>query len=142
VPPGRWSWRAVLEEGPDAGLVLPRDTVRVAAAGPALSLSDLALGVRSASARWLPAAADTVFLTPFDLVPAGSEVELYYEGTGATPGATYGHRSPSCGCGATGAGGGTTVVTLGSRESRRRRDRATAPCSWEAQAGAYVVECG
>src|SRR3990172_10218370 len=30
VPPGRWSWRAVLQEGPDAGLVLPRDTVRVA----------------------------------------------------------------------------------------------------------------
>jgi len=92
VPTGRWSWRAVLEEGPDAGLVLPRDTVHVTAVGAALSLSDLALGVRAASARWLPATSDTVFLTPFDLVPRGSEVELYYEGTGATPGATYGHR--------------------------------------------------
>ena len=92
LPPGRWSWRAALAQGPNAGVVLPRDTVRVGARGPTLSLSDLALGVRTASAAWYPTPADTVRLTPFDLFVEGSEVELYYEGAGVEPGATYGHR--------------------------------------------------
>ena len=56
-----------------------------------LALSDLALGIRSASARWLPAPADTVLLTPFDLFREGSAVELYYEVAGTAEGTLYRH---------------------------------------------------
>jgi GWxTD domain-containing protein len=91
LPPGRWTWRAALQLGDSLGIVLPRDTVRVDAVGGSLSLSDLALGVRGASARWEPVPGDTVLLTPFDLFLEGSEVELYYEAGGATPGASYRH---------------------------------------------------
>jgi GWxTD domain-containing protein len=92
VPAGEWSWRAALSESDGAGLVLPRDSVRVAAPGPGLTLSDLALGIRAASARWLPTPADTVLLTPFDLFLEGSAVELYYEASGTTEGASYRHH--------------------------------------------------
>ena len=92
VPPGHWNWRAAIEQLDDAGVVLPRDTVRVAAVEPGLALSDLALGVASASARWLPTPGDTVLLTPFTLFQEGSEVELYYEGRGARTGESYRHR--------------------------------------------------
>ena len=92
LPAGSWSWRAALEQGADAGIVLPRDSVRVAARGPALALSDLALGIRAASARWLPTPADTVLLTPFDLFLEGSQVELYYEATAAVSGMQYRHE--------------------------------------------------
>ena len=92
VPPGNWSWRAALEEAPETGIVLPRDTVRVAATGPALTLSDLALGIRAASAIWQPTPADTVLLTPFNLFLEGSEVELYYEASGTAPGMPYRHQ--------------------------------------------------
>jgi GWxTD domain-containing protein len=92
LPPGRWTWRAALQVGDSLGVVLPRDTVRVGGARGGLSLSDLALGVRGASARWEPAPGDTVLLTPFDLFLEGSEVELYYEATGATVGTSYRHE--------------------------------------------------
>ena len=62
-----------------------RRTVRVVGSAGGLSLSDLALGIRGASARWEPAPGDTVLLTPFDLFPEGAEVELYYEAGGARP---------------------------------------------------------
>jgi GWxTD domain-containing protein len=92
LPPGLWSWRAALQLGDSLGVVLPRDTVRVTGPGPVLSLSDLALGVRGASARWEPTPRDTVLLTPFDLFLEGSEVELYYEAAGATEGLQYRHE--------------------------------------------------
>jgi GWxTD domain-containing protein len=92
LPPGLWGWRAAVQQGTGAGIVLPRDTVRVAAPGPALALSELALGIRAASARWLPTPADTVLLTPFNLFLEGSEVELYYEASGAVPGMPYRHQ--------------------------------------------------
>jgi GWxTD domain-containing protein len=92
LPSGRWTWRAALQLGDSLGVVLPRDTVRVTGPGPALSLSDLALGVRGASARWGPTPQDTVLLTPFDRFLEGSEVELYYEAAGATEGAPYRHE--------------------------------------------------
>jgi GWxTD domain-containing protein len=91
VPPGDYVWRAAVSQA-DAGAVLPKDSVRVAPPGPALSLSDLALGIRAASARWQPPGSDTVLLTPFDLFLAGSEVELYYEAAGARPGELYRHE--------------------------------------------------
>ncbi len=93
LPPGLWNWRAAVQVGDSSGVVLPRDTVRVAGlTAGALSLSDLALGVREASARWEPTPGDTVLLTPFDLFREGSEVELYYEAAGAGRGADYRHE--------------------------------------------------
>jgi GWxTD domain-containing protein len=92
LPPGAWSWRAALQQGESAGVVLPRDSVQVSPPGPALALSDLALGFRPASARWLATPADTVLLTPFELFPEGSQVELYYEAGSARPGEAYRHE--------------------------------------------------
>lgn len=92
LPSGKWLWRAALQVGDSLGVVLPRDTVRASAPGPALALSDLALGVRGASAEWLPTPGDTVLLTPFDLFREGSGIELYYEANGATPGVPYRHE--------------------------------------------------
>jgi len=92
LPSGRWSWRAAIDQGNEAGVVLPRDTVRAATLGPALALSDLALGVEAASATWRPPGAEPVLLTPFDLFPERSELRLYYEAAGAAPGAEYRHE--------------------------------------------------
>jgi GWxTD domain-containing protein len=92
LPSGRWSWRAAIDQGDEVGVVLPRDTVRAAGLGPALALSDLALGVEAASATWQRPGAEPVLLTPFDLFPERSELKLYYEAAGAVPGATYRHE--------------------------------------------------
>ena len=92
LPAGLWNWRASLQLGDSLGVVLPRDTVRVSEPSSTITLSDLALGVRQASAEWVPAPGDTVLLTPFDLFREGSEVELYYELAGARPGAPYRHE--------------------------------------------------
>jgi hypothetical protein len=91
LPTGRWTWRAALQVGDSTGIVLPRDTLRVDPSLGGLSLSDLALGIRGASAVWEPVPGDTVLLTPFDLFPEGGEVELYYEAGGTKPGASYRH---------------------------------------------------
>jgi hypothetical protein len=66
--------------------------VRAAGLGPALALSDLALGVEAASATWRSPGAEPVLLTPFDLFPERSELRLYYEAAGAVPGAEYRHE--------------------------------------------------
>ncbi len=116
LPAGAWSWRAALSQGPEAGMVLPRDSVRVAAPGPGLGLSDLALGIRAASARWLPTPADTVLLTPFKLFLEGSEVELYYEVSGAAPGTPYRHQIAVYHVKAEGRLEPRPVVTLGFEE--------------------------
>ena len=92
LPAGRWGWRAAIEQGDSAGVVVPRDTVRVARADAPLALSDLALGVEAASARWQPPGGEPVLLTPFDLFPVRSELRLYYEAAGAVPGADYRHE--------------------------------------------------
>ena len=92
LPAGLWAWRAALQLGDSLGVVLPRDTVRVPEPGSVLSLSDVALGIRGASARWQPTPRDTVLLTPFDLFVEGSPVELYYEAAGAQAGASYRHE--------------------------------------------------
>jgi len=92
LPSGRWSWRAAIDQGDEAGVVLPRDTVQAAGLGPALALSDLALGVEAASATWQPPGGEPVLLTPFDLFPERSELRLYYEAAGAVPGAEYRHE--------------------------------------------------
>jgi GWxTD domain-containing protein len=92
LPPGRWSWRTALQLGDRLGVVLPRDSVRVSGSEGRPALSDLALGVRGASARWEATPQDTVLLTPFEMFVEGSQVELYYEAVGAIGGASYRHE--------------------------------------------------
>ncbi|HEY7478985.1 MAG TPA: GWxTD domain-containing protein [Gemmatimonadales bacterium] len=92
LPPGRWTWRTALQLGDSLGIVLPRDSVRVSGLEGRPALSDLALGVPGASARWEATPQDTVLLTPFDLFVEGSQVELYYEAVGAIGGAPYRHE--------------------------------------------------
>ncbi len=89
---GTWTWRAAVQMGSRIGTILPRDTVRVAPAGRGLALSDLAIGVAGAGAAWHPTPADTAYLTPFGMVPEGSEAELYYEAWGARANAKYSHQ--------------------------------------------------
>jgi GWxTD domain-containing protein len=91
LPPGLWDWRVAIQSGDSAGAVLPRDTARVAPADDRLALSDLALGVADAAARWPAAPGDTVLLTPFDLFRPGADLELYYEVAGTEPGRSYRH---------------------------------------------------
>lgn len=92
IAAGRWTWRAAVQQGDSAGTVLPGDSVRVAAPGAAPELSDLAMGVEGASARWEAVPGDTVLLTPFELFRAGTAVELYYELLGGRAGAGYRHE--------------------------------------------------
>jgi hypothetical protein len=142
TPSGHFAWRAAIEQGPDAGLVLASDSVTVRSAGPALSLSDLALGIRAASARWIPAPADTVLLTPFDLFPTGSQVELYYEAAGAQAGADYRHEIGVFRVGREGRVDQRPAVTLRVNEAARDeviRAHRTLQLG-RLKPGAYVVE--
>ena len=142
APAGHFAWRAAVEQGPDAGRVLPTDSVTVRSPGPALALSDLALGIRAASARWAPIPADTVLLTPFDLFLAGSQVELYYEAAGARSGAPYRHEIAVFRVGREGRVDDRPVVTLRVDEAARAdviRAHRTLKLA-RLKPGAYVVE--
>jgi GWxTD domain-containing protein len=93
LPRGRWGYRAVVQQGDSAGVILPRDSVDVAGTeGGELELSDLGLGVRDRSVRWITEAADTVLLAPSKIFRKGADLELYYEVAGATAGASYRHE--------------------------------------------------
>jgi len=93
LPAGGWSYRASVQQGDSAGVVLPRDSVHVASSdGTSFSLSDIALGSWPAAARWVTDAADTVLLAPAALFRKGSDIELYYEVTGAVTGGVYRHE--------------------------------------------------
>jgi GWxTD domain-containing protein len=92
LPPGRWSYRAALQQGDSAGVVLPQGPVRVApTAGPFLSLSDIALGTPGRAVLWVTDAADTVLLAPSAMFRRDAEVEIYYEASGVTAGRRYRH---------------------------------------------------
>jgi GWxTD domain-containing protein len=92
LPPGRWTYRAALSQGDSAGVVLPRDSVRVGNTdGASLELSDIALGSPGRAASWTTDRADSVLLAPASRFRQRSEVGLYYEVTGATPGMMYRH---------------------------------------------------
>ena len=93
LPPGRWTYRAALSQGDSAGVVLAGDSVRVENTdGASLGLSDIALGSPGRSVSWTTDRADTVLLAPSSRFQQGSEVGLYYEVTGATPGTLYRHE--------------------------------------------------
>ena len=92
LPHGRWRWRAAIQLGDSTGAVLPRDTVTASGGGSKPWISDLALGIRGASAAWEATPGDTVLLTPFDLFLENAGMELYYEVGGIRPGASYRHE--------------------------------------------------
>jgi len=93
LPPGKWHYRASLQQGDSAGVVLPRGSVEVAnTGGGTIQLSDIALGSRGRALSWVSDAADTVLLAPTGLLRKKSDVELYYEATGAQPGLRYRHE--------------------------------------------------
>jgi GWxTD domain-containing protein len=93
LPPGRWRYRAALQQGDTAGVVLPVGLVRVAnTAGAALSLSDIALGTPGRAVTWVNEEADTVLLAPSELFRKGAEIEIYYEAGGVTPHGLYRHE--------------------------------------------------
>jgi GWxTD domain-containing protein len=93
LPSGRWTYRAALQVSDSTGLVLARDSVRVATTDPrVLSISDIALGTPGRSVPWINDWGDTVFIAPSRLFHRGSDLGLYYEVTGATPGRLYRHN--------------------------------------------------
>jgi GWxTD domain-containing protein len=93
LPPGRWRYRAALQQGDSAGVVLPFGMVRVAATdGATLSLSDIALGTPGRAVSWVTEAADTVLLAPSELFRKGAEIQIYYEASGAKPFTVYRHE--------------------------------------------------
>jgi GWxTD domain-containing protein len=93
LPPGRWSYRAAIQEGDSGGVLLPRDTVLVAHNGElAPALSDIALGSPGRAVPWKTETGDTVLLAPSALFREKSQVEIYYEVRGARTGAGYRHQ--------------------------------------------------
>jgi hypothetical protein len=90
VPPGQFEYRLAIQQGEEAGVVLPRDSLRVG--GPtsvALGLSDLVLGSRSTNLAWRRADTDTVLFNPLQTFRRSEEMQLYYEVQGLRPGNPY-----------------------------------------------------
>ena len=86
VPTGALRYRLALQQGDDAGMTLPRDSVRVGpTSSTALSLSDLVLGSRAANLAWRRTPDDTVLFNPLRTYKRGEEMELYYEIEGLRP---------------------------------------------------------
>ena len=112
IPRGNWLYRASLQQGDSTGVVLPRQTVKVADMyGSSLELSDIALGSRGRAVTWITDAADSVLLAPSGLFRKGADVELYYEVSGARPGELYRHE--------------ITVLRSGARAAKRREPLVT-----------------
>ncbi len=90
VTEGRLTYRLALQQGEDAGMVTPRDSVRAVArpsAGP--SLSDVVLGSRTANLVWEQAPGDTVFFNPLRTYRSGESMRVFYEVLGIAPGERY-----------------------------------------------------
>ena len=90
MPAGQFQYRLAIQQGEEAGVVLPRDTVRVG--GPTstgLSLSDLVLGTRTTNLAWRRSEQDTVLFNPLRTFKRGDEMQLYYEVDGLRPGSPY-----------------------------------------------------
>jgi GWxTD domain-containing protein len=86
VPVGALTYRLAIQQGDEAGITLPRDSVRVGAVNSAaLGLSDLVLGSRSANLTWRRAPDDTVVFNPLRTYKRSEEMELYYEIEGLRP---------------------------------------------------------
>ena len=86
VPAGALTYRLAIQQGDEAGVTLPRDSVRVGAVNSsALGLSDLVLGSRSANLAWRRTPDDTVVFNPLRTYRRSEEMELYYEIEGLRP---------------------------------------------------------
>ncbi len=86
APPGVHRYRVLIQQGEQAGLILPTDTVRIAGA-TRLSISDLVLGRRANNLGWIATPEDTVYLNPLQTFHRSEDMQLYYEVDGASPGA-------------------------------------------------------
>jgi GWxTD domain-containing protein len=86
APPGVHRYRVLIQQGEQAGLILPTDTVRIAGA-TRLSISDLVLGRRANNLGWIATPEDTVYLNPLQTFHRSEDMQLYYEVYGASPGA-------------------------------------------------------
>ena len=143
LPAGGWTYRASVQQGDSGGVVLPRDSVRVAPSdGASFSLSDIALGSSAGSARWVTDAADTVLLAPSPEFRIGSEVEVYYEATGAGLGGVYRHEISLLRAGGTRSRKRRPLVTLAFEEQTRAdviRSRRTVSLD-RLKKGSYIVE--
>jgi GWxTD domain-containing protein len=88
--PGSYEYRLAIQQGEEAGVVLPADTVRVGApTAGALALSDLVLGSRSTNLAWRRADQDTILFNPLHTFKRSDEMQLYYEVEGLRPGRPY-----------------------------------------------------
>jgi GWxTD domain-containing protein len=93
LPPGRWSYRAAVQQGDSAGVILRRNTVLVAHDGErAVSLSDIALGSPARAVSWINEAGEPVLLAPSSLFRERAEVQVYYEVRGAKADQRYRHE--------------------------------------------------
>lgn len=89
VPPGTYTIRVALESN-RAGMVTARDTIRVASPdGPAIGLSDLAIGTRAVNLPWRTVGSDTAWANPLGLFRREQGLELYYELAGLAAGTPY-----------------------------------------------------
>ncbi len=90
VPTGHLEYRLSIQQGEDAGVVLPIDSVRVGRDGRGtLGLSDLVLGSRGANLTWKQSDQDTVFFNPLRTYRREDLMELYYEVGGLQPSQSY-----------------------------------------------------
>ncbi len=119
VPPGTFTYRLAVQEGEDAGVVLPRDSLRVGRPTSAtLALSDLVLGNRTTNLYWRRTAEDTVVFNPLRTFRRDEDMELYYEVEGVAAGSRYDVRIAVRKQGKNGGllkkvfGGGSTQLSL------------------------------
>jgi GWxTD domain-containing protein len=90
VPPGSYTYRLAVQQGEEAGVVLPKDTLRVGRpTSTALALSDLVLGDRSTNLYWRRTPSDTVVFNPLRTYRRNEAMELYYEVEGVSAGSKY-----------------------------------------------------
>lgn len=90
VPAGPLTYRVAVQQGEDAGTVVPRDSVLAERVdGSIFAVSDLVLGHRSANVSWRPTPTDTVFFNPLETYARDAVMELYYEVYGLAAEAGY-----------------------------------------------------
>jgi hypothetical protein len=88
VPPGQYRVRVALESNRRGVLSRPVH-VQVPAAGSALSLSDVSIGLRSVPVVWRSPTADSAWANPRGRYRADEEMQLYFEVGGLPAGTRY-----------------------------------------------------
>jgi GWxTD domain-containing protein len=90
VPAGVVRYRIAVNQQERAGIVMPRDSIRVGQFdGSTFTVSSVVLGSRNANLRWVREAGDTVFFNPTGVYRQNAEMELYYEVYGLPQGTPY-----------------------------------------------------